>query len=77
VRLYDDQTDENLGEVSPVDVQFLIDQLEEEYDEDRAYYINQDTITLLRSEGATQELLSLLERAVARTGEAEVRWGED
>lgn len=76
IRLYNDQDGAYIGEVSREDVQFLIGQLEEEYDEDRAYYVNRDTISMLRSNGASQELLALLEEAVAGKGEAEVRWSE-
>jgi hypothetical protein len=55
-------------------VQFLIDHLEEEDATDRAYYINQDTVSLLRAEGASQELLAILDRAIAGTGDADIRW---
>lgn len=76
IRLFNDQTGEFLGEVSDEDVGFLIDQLEEEYAEDRAYYINRDTVTMLRANGAGQELLAALESAVRATGEADVTWSE-
>ncbi|HEY7270246.1 MAG TPA: galactosyldiacylglycerol synthase [Dehalococcoidia bacterium] len=76
IKLYNDQTGEELGEVSDDDVQFLIDQLEEEDAADTSYYINQDTITMLRADGASQELLVLLEKAVAGSGDADVRWSE-
>jgi hypothetical protein len=66
-----------LGNVSEDDVQFLIDQLEEEDSEDRAYYINQDTVTMLRANGAGPELLAALDRAVGATGDAEVRWSAE
>jgi hypothetical protein len=39
--------------------------------------VNQDTVTMLRADGASQELLALLERAIAGSGEADVRWSED
>jgi hypothetical protein len=77
IKLYIDQTGEELGNVSEDDVQFLIDQLEEEDSEDRAYYINQDTVTMLRANGAGPELLAALDRAVSRTGDAEVRWSAE
>jgi hypothetical protein len=76
IRLYNDQTGEEIGELGEDDLQFLIDNLEEEDAEDRAYYINQDTVTLLRSEGASQDLLVLLDKALGTSGEAEVRWSD-
>ena len=77
IKLYDGAGGTLLGEISAVDLQFLIDQLEEESVEDVSYYINRDTVTLLRAEGASQELLAILDSAVANTGEADVRWEED
>lgn len=76
IRLFNDQTGEYLGDVEEEDIDFLIEQLEEESDEDRAYYINQDTVTMLRSNGASQELLAALERALSAAGEADVTWSD-
>lgn len=76
IRLFNDQTGEYLGDVEEEDIDFLIGQLEEESDEDRAYYINQDTVTMLRSNGASQELLAALERALSAAGEADVTWSD-
>jgi processive 1,2-diacylglycerol beta-glucosyltransferase len=76
IRLYHDQTGEYLGDVTEEDIEFLIDQLEEEFEEDRAYYVNQDTVTMLRANGASQELLEALDRALGESGEADVTWSE-
>jgi processive 1,2-diacylglycerol beta-glucosyltransferase len=56
---------EPLGAISEEQLDFLIDNLEEEFEEDEEYYINQATIDYLREQGAADELLLLLERAVA------------
>ncbi len=73
-RLFDNDSGALLGEISAEDVDFLIDQLEKKSADDDAYYVNQDTVTLLRAEGASQELLAVLEKAIAGQAEAEVRW---
>ena len=77
MKLYDDQSNELLGEVTEEDVEFLIDQLEEEYDEDVAYYLTTDTLAFLRDAGARPELLAVLDRALEGRSEAEVRWSEE
>ncbi len=64
-------TDPGTGERKPVgtitesQLGFLIDNLEEEFEEDEDYWINQPTIEYLRDQGAEEELLRLLEKAVA------------
>jgi processive 1,2-diacylglycerol beta-glucosyltransferase len=76
IRLYNDQTGEFLGDVSEEDVEFLVEQLEEEFEQDRAYYVNRETVTLLREGGASQELLTAIERGLGPSGEADVTWSE-
>ncbi len=77
MKLYDDQSGALLGEVTAEDVQFLIDQLEEEYDADVAYYLTPDTLAFLRDSGARPELLAVLDRALEGKADAEVRWSEE
>lgn len=77
MKLYDDQSGMLLGEVTEDDVQFLIDQLEEEYDADVAYYLTPDTVAFLRDGGARPELLAVLDRALEGKSEAEVRWSDE
>lgn len=69
-------TGEDVGEIDEQDVQFLIDQLEEEDAEDRAYFVNSDTLELLRENGASEALMGLLRKATSKSGEAEIRWVE-
>jgi hypothetical protein len=52
----------------------LVGALEEESADDTAYHISTATLEVLRQAGADAALLGLLERALAATGEAEVRW---
>lgn len=50
------------------------DYLEEEDVDDDDDYIQQATIDMLQAKGADAELLSLLPQAIAKTGEADIRW---
>ena len=60
---------ESLGSITENQLDFLIDNLEEEFAEDEEYWINQDTIDYLRDLGADEGLLQLLEKAIAGSEE--------
>lgn len=72
--LYDKQTGDRLGVISPAQLHFLNEQLEEESLIDRDYYIDRATIDLLREAGADEELANLLEQALGDRDGVEVRW---
>lgn len=72
--LYDKDTGDRLGAISPAQLGFLKDQLEEESLTDRDYYINRATIDMLRDAGADAELLALLDEALGERDGIEVRW---
>lgn len=74
VKLYNAGTNEALGDITDEQLQFLVDQFEEEWEGDQDYYINGDTLDMLREAGADAGLLALLERAIAGGGEADIRW---
>jgi hypothetical protein len=54
-----------LGTITEAQLDFLAENLEEEFDEDEEYFLFQDTIEYLRDQGADDSLLSLLEEALA------------
>ena len=74
VELRDKATGAPLGSVSDDDLQFLVDQLEEEYREDTDYYLDTDTLDMLREAGASPALLAVLETALGDAGEVEIEW---
>jgi hypothetical protein len=63
-----------VGEVSEDQLDFLIDNLEEEWSEDRDYYINRPMIDMLRSKGADPALLKLLENSLSGQEDVEILW---
>ena len=77
MKLYDARSDVLIGEVTEDDVQFLIDQLEEEHDEDVAYFVDAPTLAFLGERGAPPALLAVLAQAIERQGDAEVRWASE
>jgi hypothetical protein len=74
IELRDKATDEYLGTIDDAELQFLIDDLEEESLEDRDYYIDSDTIQMLQDDGAPSSLITLLRKSLGAHDGVEVRW---
>ena len=63
-----------VGELTEEQLDFLIENLEEEWSEDRDYYINKDMLAMLEQRGADSGLLGLLQDALGDKDEVEVLW---
>ena len=63
-----------IGTVTDADLQFLIDQLEEEDQSDDDYFIDQATIDLPEKNGASKSLVSMLRAAVGDGEGVEITW---
>ena len=63
-----------LGSITEDQLNFLIDQLEEEHSEDRDYYINRHTVEQFASHGADEALLKLLRDALGDREDVEIEW---
>jgi len=74
VNLYDQKTGALLGSLTEQQLQFLIDQLEEESLEDKDYAITAMTLNYFESQGADPGLLSMLRQALGTKDEVIVRW---
>jgi hypothetical protein len=74
IYLRNKETGAELGSISDEDLQFLIDNLEEESEEDRDYYLNRQTLAMLENRGASASLLQSLEHAMGEGNEVEVEW---
>jgi processive 1,2-diacylglycerol beta-glucosyltransferase len=74
IAIFSQQTGVLLGSLSEQQFHFLASQLEEESATDEDYYINETTVESLRLAGADDELLDILQRAIAHGGEADIRW---
>jgi hypothetical protein len=73
-RLYVKENGSLIGTVTDADLQFLIDQLEEEDQSDDDYFIDQATIDLLEKNGASKSLVSMLRAAVGDGEGVEITW---
>ncbi|KPL16222.1 MAG: galactosyldiacylglycerol synthase [candidate division Zixibacteria bacterium SM23_81] len=74
IRLYNNDTGEKIGEITDEQLQFLIDNLEEESLEDQDYYLQRGTVEMLAEKGADSRLLAVLRRAVGDREGVEIRW---
>jgi processive 1,2-diacylglycerol beta-glucosyltransferase len=77
VKIYDEETGTELGTITEAQLQFLVDQLEEEYPEDVDYHILLDTLDLLEEKGADAGLLTFLRSALGDREEMDIRWARD
>ena len=63
-----------VGELTEDQLDFLIENLEEEWSEDRDYYINKDMVAMLEQRGADSGLVRLLQDALGDKDEVDVLW---
>ena len=74
IQLHDKDTGALIGTISEDDLQFLIDELEEESGQDQDYYINETTVDNFEEAGADKTLVALLRQALKGREDMEVRW---
>jgi len=76
-KLYDAEADRLIGTISKTDLEFLIEQLEEEDLEDQDYYIDDATLDWFEDNGAAPTLIKLLRGALGNREGMDIRWTED
>jgi hypothetical protein len=74
IELRDKDTKESLGSIDDSELRFLVDELEEDSSTDRDYYIDSDTIDMLKDDGAPKSLTGLLRRILGSRDGVEVLW---
>jgi hypothetical protein len=74
IRLHDTERGTLIGTITEEQLQFLIDELEEESAEDTDYYVSADTVDMLEENGGDPELVALLRSALAGREGVDVRW---
>ena len=77
IKVYDNENGLLLGEITEVDLKFLVDQLEETSLEDQDYYVDQATIEVLIQAGATPQLVDLLKSGMGTRPGYEIRWSRE
>lgn len=74
IQLHDKDTGAWINNITEEDLQFLVDQLEEESSDDQDYYINETTLDMFEEAGADKALVALLRGALNGRTEMEIRW---
>jgi hypothetical protein len=64
----------DIGTIDDKQLAFLVEQLEEEHDDDKDYFIDRDTLELLSDNGADPDLLALLEKGMGDDDEMHIAW---
>ena len=77
IKLFDKDTGVFLGAISEDQMNFLVNQLEEEGLEDRDYAITPMTLSLFEGEGADPVLVSMLRAALGDRDEMTISWQND
>ena len=73
-KLYINDSDTYLDDISGTQLKFLVDNMEEEFLEDHDYAITRLTIDYLASKGADQALVDMLINALADSEEITIIW---
>lgn len=73
-QLFNKRTGEPIGAINEKQLQFLIDQLEEESMEDQDYAITRMTLDYFAEVGGDPELISLLRGALSEQEEITILW---
>jgi processive 1,2-diacylglycerol beta-glucosyltransferase len=74
IELRDKETGRSLGSITEAQLQFLVDQLEEESSTDTDYYLNSATLDMFVDNGIDPQLLALLRGALGNREDMEIEW---
>lgn len=74
IKLYDAESNAEIGEITQSQLDFLTSQLEEESATDTDYYVNVDTIDYFAQQGADAALVALLRAALGSRPDMDIRW---
>jgi len=73
-KLYIEETNSVLGEVTDAELTALFANLEEESREDTDYYITLDTVDYLAARNADARLIDMLRKALGDSDGVDIRW---
>ena len=73
-RLFRLDTGDDIGTITDAQLAFIVEQLEEEHDDDKDYFIDRDTLELLSDNGGDPDLLALLEKAIGEDEGMNIAW---
>ena len=74
IQLRDKDTGSVLGDITEEQLQFLIDNMEEESSDDTDYYLNRSMLEMLLEKDHDPDLMALLEAALGDREDMEIEW---
>ena len=74
ITLNNKDTGQHIGTLSEDELQFLIDELEEEHSEDKDYWVNRAQLEILKEKGAEPSFIAMLESALGENDDMEIIW---
>jgi hypothetical protein len=74
IQLYDSESGNLIGTITAAQLQYLVDQLEEEAIEDQDYYIDGTTLDWFEEHGAEPVLTAMLRGALGTREGMDIRW---
>jgi len=77
IKLFDGETEKEIGEISEPQLEFLIEELADESIDEYTYNINPSVISYLEGSGADPRLLSLLRSALGSRASMELKYEPD
>jgi len=77
IKLYDNETDADLGSITEEQLEFLVEELVEESLDEATYNINLGAIASLEAHGGEPELIALLRRALGTRTSMELHYEPD
>ena len=77
IKVFDNDSDADLGVISDEQLEFLVEELVEESLDDYTYSINPATIGALEAHGGDPALIALLRRALGTRTSMELRYEPD
>lgn len=76
VILKNKSTGQWIGSITDDQLQFLVDQLEEESKTDQDYWLNAAMIEIMEEKGADKSLIDLLRNALGSNEDLEIIWSK-
>ena len=74
ITLKNKENNQIIGTISEQQLQFLIEQLEEEHSNDQDYFVNRDTLDLLKENATDEQLIKMLTDALGDKDDLEIIW---
>jgi hypothetical protein len=74
ITLKNKDTGQRIGKLSEDELQYLIDELVEEHDEDKDYWLNKTQIEIMKEKGEHLSMLEMLEKELGDNQDMEIVW---